>query len=146
MLKLFQPLMQATTATISFSLSKNTDGLVSLTVMPICAKLDHDDEELKVLKAALSIPLKIVGNDFTEIEVALGERIQQEMPKRNEWAERCQQVESLLAQAKEKKESTKETGKKAVTPSLPVKSALAKAVDADPKPTASIVEDDVFEL
>lgn len=154
LLKIIEPLLNAKTATANFTVSKTAEGRIVLVVQPVCAVDDKSDAELIALKAALSLPIKIEGDDIPSVEAAMRQRVSGLQSKRDEWADQVAQIEAALEAAKAAKAAKSTTTVKASsTPKTASSSAKSPAKESAPKPApvveadeAAVSDDALFDL
>lgn len=129
LLSILSPLLTSRTATVQLTLSKHADGHLSVTAMPVVVSGEDDDDDVKKLVAALSVPVKFTGTIDT-ILAELQARISTYVPRRKSWEQQLEEIEATL-----KTPASKPPGK-------PAKKSIAKPVSSKDAGTAESGTDD----
>ena len=100
LLQAVSPILNAKTAKITLDISAaSTEGELQVVVKPVIGPVSPKaPEELKVLCAALAKHIKVVGEP-EGIEKLLAERVNEQAPKRNQWANRAAEMDAAIAAA-----------------------------------------------
>lgn len=128
LLDIVTPIINSRTAKITMDISAaSTEGELQVVIKPVVGPIsDKAPEELKVLCGALGQHIKVVGEP-QDIEKLLVDRVNEQAPKRNQWANRAAELDATIAAAAAKDA----TGKKATSGN-----GTAKATTGTSKPAA----------
>ncbi|ARM86156.1 hypothetical protein [Marinobacter salarius] len=127
LLEAVSPILNAKTAKITMDISAaSTEGELQVVIKPVIGPVsDKAPEELKALCGALGQHIKVVGEPEA-IEKLLADRVNEQAPKRNQWANRAAELDAAIAGA-----AAKDASKPAATSTTKDESKSGPLVDND---------------
>lgn len=104
MLDILAPLLNAKTCSLNLTLTAS-NGNLELILLPACCTIDND--EVTALKAALSLPIKVVGNSASDITLELRQYVKTCRDRRSQWEQQLVEAEEAIAKARSKSKDAK---------------------------------------